>query len=427
MKTRIRWILPLAILLMLLSAASLAEQKHSVLLRCSGGGYAGRTQTKSSAVILEPALSFSDSGGGRWTLRDLVSAPGFNLELATLRMTVTGVEGASLTYALSCGSDYSSPRSVEEGRVIWDVTAPVSRWIQDGLPEGGLRLTGLFNEKGKGIQVEDGSCTLLLRFTAGGELPLFPLDRVEEEPWLDHALSMLEETSPFLVHYKSVSDSLVQAPWPLGVPYYYGGSDEEKILMRFNPDQITRYYHSDRQYFCGLDCAGFINLVLRKCELEPIKICRMLRDGQGSALMDDVDPSRWPDFLLPGDLIGMRHGRYHHVLMYIGTLRTFGWDEKTAGESLPVLDMPLVIHCGDNPFYYGRYLAYIREQGYTGTYPPDGGVTVSVVLASGLQAPYRVDPPWGWGDTFCSYQIDNSPLLVFSLDKCRDLVWYGFR
>ena len=105
----------------------------------------------------------------------------------------------------------------------------------------------------------------------------------------------------------------------------------------------------------------------------------MIRDGQGSELLA-ADPSEWPEFLLPGDLIGMDHGRYNHIVMYIGTMRTFGWTEETVGEALPVLDMPLVIHCGGNPFYYERYQEYIRRCGYRNTYPPDGGVTVSVVL-----------------------------------------------
>ena len=35
-------------------------------------------------------------------------------------------------------------------------------------------------------------------------------------------------------------------------------------------------------------------------------------------------------------------------------------------------------HVGGNPFYYERYQEYIRRCGYRNTYPPDGGVTVSV-------------------------------------------------
>ena len=92
-----------------------------------------------------------------------------------------------------------------------------------------------------------------------------------------------------------------------------------------------------------------------------------------------------------------------------------------------MLDMPLVIHCGGNPFYYERYKEYIRERGYRNTYPPDGGVTVSVVLPDAENAPYSMSPPWGWGDDFHWYLVDGSPLLVFSLDTADSLVWTGIR
>ena len=131
---------------------------------------------------------------------------------------------------------------------------------------------------------------------------------------------------------------------------------------------------------------------------------------------------KWSAFMKPGDLVAVKHGTFH-IMMYLGTLRQFGWTEKNAGEALPLLDAPLVIHCGGSPFYYERYQKYIEEQGYRNTLPPDGGVTVSVIMETNLDAPHSMDV--SWGKHFGWYVIDNQPLLVFPLDDCTDMAWYG--
>ena len=110
-------------------------------------------------------------------------------------------------------------------------------------------------------------------------------------------------------------------------------------------------------------------------------------------------------------------------MMYLGTLRQFGWTEADAGEAAPLLDEPLVIHCGGNPFYYDRYLAYIREKGFRDTYPPDGGVTVSVIRQTSKDAPHSVKT--SWGKFFGWYMLGDYPLLVFPLDDCTDMAWFG--
>ena len=127
--------------------------------------------------------------------------------------------------------------------------------------------------------------------------------------------------------------------------------------------------------------------------------------------------------LQPGDLVCVKHGTFH-VMMYLGTMRQFGWKESNAGEAAGLLDEPLVIHCGGNPFYYERYQQYIKDQGFRNTYPPDGGVTVSVVQQTDKDAPHSTDT--SWGKHFGWYNITKTqPLLVFRLDDCTDIAWYG--
>ena len=82
-----------------------------------------------------------------------------------------------------------------------------------------------------------------------------------------------------------------------------------------------------------------------------------------------------------------------------------------------------MLHCGGSPFYYERYKEYIAEQGYKNTLPPDGGVTVSVIRETNLDAPHSTDV--SWGKHFGWYMIDGQPLLVFPLDDCTDMAWYG--
>ena len=82
-----------------------------------------------------------------------------------------------------------------------------------------------------------------------------------------------------------------------------------------------------------------------------------------------------------------------------------------------------MIHCGENPFYHARYQAYIQEMGYTNTFPPDGGVTVSVVRRTAEEAPHGGEAPWG--RYFGWFLADGSPLTVFPLADCTKIAWYG--
>ena len=412
-----------ALILRLAGVSALADGPHTVTLSCGAGGYAGLTGRNVSEVTLTLPETFPGADGETMTPAELAGLPDFRLLGASLRLSVSEVQGAGLLYSLVCGRSFSVPGQAPEGRNLWDVTIPASAWLTD--PEKPLRIVPMHSLSDNGILVREGSVSLQLRFTTSAKLRDFPEDRVREDPMLDAALSMLEAGNPFIAAYDDMADSLLSASLPLGVPYYYAGATEAKFLKRFYPQTITRYYRPDRMYLCGLDCVGMTHLVFEKCGLERHpSISDLLYRGAGSTALRRGESGVWPAMLRQGELIAVKHGTFH-IMMYLGTLRQFGWNENSAGEAAPLLDEPLVIHCGGNPFYYDRYAEYIREQGYRDTYPPDGGVTVSVIRQTNKDAPHSRNT--SWGKHFGWYLLGDYPLLVFPLDDCTETAWYAAR
>ena len=415
-------ILLFAVLLLLTAGSAAAEEHHTFVLRCAGGGFVGRVSSgKMSEVVPEPAEGFSTEDRD-WTLEEITELPGFRLEGAALRFTVSSFEGTELWYELICGDSGSKPQCVRTGRNLWDVTEPLTEWISDR--EQKLSIVPVYLQAPWGMKIAEDSISLQLTFSTGAKLDPFPMDRVQYSRIYETSLSMLEEGSLFVERYDDTADSLMEVSLPLGVPYYYAGGSEEKFLHRFIPSTTTNYYVESHMYLCGLDCVGMSRLVYEKCGLERHpSISDILFRGVGHSALAENDPSRWYMLLQPGDLVCVKHGTFH-VMMYLGTMRMFGWTEASAGEAAALLDEPLVIHCGGNPFYYDRYKIYIQEMHYRNTMPPDGGVTVSVIQQTDRNAPHETDT--FWGKHFGWYNItEKQPLLVFRLEDCTELAWYG--
>ena len=85
-----------ALVLLLLCGTASAEGPHTVVVKCSGGGFVGISQSKIYGISLTPDTGFTSADGNEWTLETLFREPGFRLEGATLRFTVTEVEGPHL-------------------------------------------------------------------------------------------------------------------------------------------------------------------------------------------------------------------------------------------------------------------------------------------------------------------------------------------
>ena len=412
---------PALLLLLLLAGAAFAEERHTLVLACGGSGLTGRNETgRAVTVILEPEEKVLSEDGRAWTLDELRRLPDFRLEGAALRFSVSAVRGYELSYALSCGSIWSVPQRVRTGTNLWDVTEPLKAWMET--PEEPLRIVPVYQQSPYGMLSD--TFSLQLTFSAAAELPDFRPDRVQYREIYEAGLAMLEEGNLFVSRYTDTADSLMEVTLPLGVPYYYAGGSEDKFLHRFFPSTTTNYYQDTHMYLCGLDCVGMTRLIYEKSGMERHpSIVDILHREVGSELLRRNDPSRWPMFLQPGDLIGVKHGTYH-VMMYLGTMRQFGMTEADAGEAASLLDSPLVLHCGGNPFYYDRYQVYIEQMGYKNTCPPDGGVTVSVIRRTDADAPHSRDT--SWGKHFGWYRMKkDQPLLVFRLEDCTDMAWYG--
>ncbi len=412
-----------AVLLLLAAGSAMAEERHSVVIRCDGGGFAGNLKSgKKGTITVKTDTEIQAPDGSKWTMKELAELPDFELERAVMRFDVLTVNGLALRYTLTCGSIQSDPQTVRTGKNLWDVTEPFTAWMEK--PKEQLKLIPLFDKSPWGMKADDYTFTIQLTFSTSADLPDFPLDRVGYSALYENSLYLLEQDSPFIEQYDDVAESLMDATLPLGVPYYYAGGTEEKFLRRFYPTTTTRYYKDTHMYLCGLDCVGFTHLVYEKCGLQRHpSISDLLTAGVGTDLLMNSATCEWSQFLQPGDLIAVRHGTYH-ILMYLGTMRQFGWNERNCGEAADLLDEPLVIHCGGNPFYYDRYKQYIKDMGFRDTLPPDGGVTVSVIQKTDKNAPHSTDT--SWGKHFGWYELRNQkPLLVFPLDDCTDLAWYG--
>ncbi len=202
-------------------------------------------------------------------------------------------------------------------------------------------------------------------------------------PELDAALSMLEEGNPFPAAYNALTGAQVIPADPKGCPYFFGGSNASLIGRTVQSWASSTYYKEGQWYPGGLDCVGFTRWVFSQSgrEAHPAissmlaKRCKPyevpMSKGQPAALLQEV--------LEVGDLLAIKHaGGGYHVVMYIGTLRGFGFTGQDAGEALaPALDYPLVIHCSSNRDYSQRYALWIRENGLAAN-TTDGGVMVSL-------------------------------------------------
>ena len=69
-------------------------------------------------------------------------------------------------------------------------------------------------------------------------------------------------------------------------------------------------------------------------------------------------------------------------MIYVGTLRDYGFTAEELPSLADYLDHPLVIHCGGHPDYYDRTQAYAQsteKNSKREVLPANGGVAVSIL------------------------------------------------
>lgn len=271
---------------------------------------------------------------------------------------------------------------------------------------------------------------------------------VEKSPVLDAAFSMLEEGNVFLTRYNELTGSQVEARFEYGAPYFFGGKHDytlggEQLLFSREPEyakrviwEQTRFYDKGKEYLYGFDCSGFTQWVFSEVgwpehpALDQM-ILRYADYGKKNHVYSHRKGKEMPPYdqlaatLEVGDLL-VGKNRARHVMMFIGTLRDFGFTEEEVPELAPYLDYALVIHCGPSLMYGERIQAYLDahrdDPYYEGVRIPDGGVAVSIIGVPFEDAPHHGQD--GITDYAWFELPDGYKLTIWDLPACTSFCWF---
>lgn len=264
---------------------------------------------------------------------------------------------------------------------------------------------------------------LLLLSLAGG----FACARaqVERNLELNAAFSMLEEGNPFLLRYNELTGADIQARYPLGLPYMFGGKDADKLLTVRYSIETTKNFTEGQRYIYGFDCSGFTNWINFQSGkpqhdgLEQMLFNRGLyRHNQLNVVGIPIDSLHLE--LQVGDYLVTSSGSGRHIMMFIGTLLDYGYTAQDAPELKDYLDYPLVVHCGLCPPYAQRYQAYIDENGLNCN-TTDGGVAVAIVGMPVAEAPHYL---YTQNYDHYYFDLDGYFLRVYDLEAASAYVWF---
>ena len=282
-------------------------------------------------------------------------------------------------------------------------------------------------------------------------LPLFPAQtkaETEETPgFIEAAFELLEEGNPFTARYEKLTGKKITPLFRLGVPYYFGGQSGARGNGYFYlawPEYCVKmcehgssWFRVGNYYCYGLDCVGFTRHVYKACGKEPHPALSDLmknwwehraslvythRKGKEPPPFDQLK-----DVLQVGDLYIIKHETTdtRHVMMYIGTLRDFGYTAEEEPALAPWLDWPLVIHCGLSPFYGERFQKMIDEnpERYGKCSTTDGGVAISLLGLSPEDAPehgHVQNTDYSW----FTMNDGGYMLTVINLTDVKYYCWY---
>ena len=90
--------------------------------------------------------------------------------------------------------------------------------------------------------------------------------------------------------------------------------------------------------------------------------------------------------------------------------------------AIRLLNQPLVAPQFSDPAEVVSYMGATQAQEYRmTTSPPDGGVTVSLLVQSLKDAPKTRKAPWG--KEYGYFELDDQQITVFPLEDCGALAW----
>ncbi len=384
----------------------------------------GTVRRKIQAARLRLVPEGRSQEGNTWDLSRLLKDHSGSVLSAWWHLEVRDPETITTRFVLLPEGSGRKNRQLNAtvGWNLWDL----SPWVEEMLTSGedfpftlqGVKKSGS-NAASLDLRRSWIYCTLRLENPPAGLEAL----QVTDSELLDIAFSALPEGHWALKRYQEVAGSLTRSLWPeTGVPYYFGGHSEEKVLHRYFPQQESKYYKADKLYLCGFDCGSFLHWVEEKAGYLPHdSLSTVLRHRASLFPLSGLTLGSWYQALIPGDLIAFNHGSLH-VGMYLGTPRMYGLTAESAPELAEWLDSPLMIHCGEDPFCYDRFKAYIDTKDFRmTTSPPDGGVTVSLLVPDLSTAPHLREAPWG--KQYGYFTVLDQPLTVFPLDDCTEFAW----
>lgn len=254
----------------------------------------------------------------------------------------------------------------------------------------------------KGIPILLALCLMAVPAVSGALTQ--PSDMIEA------AFSMLEEGNPFVARYSQLTGREIRLLFPQGVPYYFGGIAKPSGTGYFYisyPDYFVKecekssgYFRKGKKYLYGVDCTGFVRYICMACKKQRIPaLSAILTDWNQRPyhVYDYREGFEAPPYeqlhetLQAGDMLVIRHemSEYRHIMMYIGTLRDYGYTAEEEPELAAWLDYPLVIHCGTNGFCAERFQKLIDScpERYGRCENTDGGVAVSILGVNPEEAP----------------------------------------
>lgn len=271
---------------------------------------------------------------------------------------------------------------------------------------------------------------------------------VQRDPLLDAAFSMLEEGNPFLNAYNEITGANVTVHFQYGLPYFFGGTYDYMIngkqhLFSREPEyakrtcwEQTKFYDKGKVYLYGLDCSGYTRWIYNEVGWpRHDKLSAMINEygkyGKTNHVYSHRPGKEMPPYgelaatLQLGDLLVAKEGA-RHVMMFIGTLREFGFTAQTAPELADYLDYTLVIHSGPNPDYGPRMQKYLDEHAddpyYNNINIPNGGVNVSIIGVPVQDAPHQVT------DSNVLYHYfelpDGYKITIWDLEAATSFCWF---
>ncbi len=271
---------------------------------------------------------------------------------------------------------------------------------------------------------------------------------VQRDKLLDTALTMLEEGNIFVERYNALTGAEVKAVFPYGCPYFFGGKHDDYIngemrVFSRAPEyakrdcwESTNFYRKGAYYLYGFDCSGFTQWVYAEVGYpEHDKLDQMIlqysKYGKKNHVYSHRKDKQMPSYpevsenLIVGDLLVGKKGA-RHVLMFIGTLRDFGFTAEELPEMADYLDYPLVIHDGPSPMYDDRMQQFLDENAddpyYKNVLVPDGGVAVSIIGVPKDKLPGYMKE---YQHEYYYYEMPDGYLLtLWDLEACTSFCWF---